>query len=70
MKLTMTRFACKKAAQNGLTAELIKDSFEHPVYVKPNPDKEGQYQVGGKDITFVGVPKDDSFLCITLYGGK
>lgn len=68
MRLTLTRTACKVAADKGWTAEQIQDAFEHPKAVYPSKTREGQVRVVNKDICIVGVQiSDKEFRGITMF---
>lgn len=68
MTLTMTRKACKVAAQNGFTAEQIAETFANPKAVYPSKQRKGQYRIAGKEMVLVGFPVDETrFHAITVW---
>lgn len=68
MRLSLTRTACKVAARNGWSADMIKQTFENPKKVYPSKSHPGQYRVVGKNICIVGVPvSDEEFRGITMF---
>ena len=68
MTLTMTRHACKQAAQKGFTAEQIQACFDAPKKVYPSRSHPGQFRIVNKDICLVGIPVSTTeFRAITLY---
>lgn len=70
MRLVLTHLACKQAAGKGLTAEKIRDAFEHPSSVTPNKARAGQYVISKDDVSIVGEPKGDKFVGVTMRGPK
>lgn len=68
MRLTMTRKACKIAADNGFTAEQIAETFASPKAIYPSKQREGQWRIAGREMVLVGFPVDDThFHAITVW---
>lgn len=70
MRLTLTRTACHKAAQKGLTPDVIQAVFDNPERIYPNETREGQFCITGRGVTFVGVFLPTEFKAITVRGSK
>lgn len=71
MRLTLTRSACKIAAQKGFTPEAIQKCFDKPQAIEVNADREGQYRIVNSDMTIIGVPVSETeFRGITMRRGN
>lgn len=67
MRLTLSRTACKIAAKEGWTPDMIQETFDNPKAIYANKQYEGQFRIAGTDIVIVGVPQgEDRFHGITL----
>jgi hypothetical protein len=70
MTITMTRHACKMAAQKGFDADTIMATFNEPERVYPSGSHPGQYRVTGNGLCLVGTPQEEKFVVITCYADK
>lgn len=70
MRLVLTNLACKQAVRKGLTADVIKDAFEHPSDISPNKDRAGQYVIHKGTVCIVGEPQGDKFVGVTMRNSK